>query len=151
MLRLDHQHHVLRSFFTPNWTMLLAIMSTRSGENTPMYCPSSFKGLANGPIMLKIVGTPRFFLTCMTFFIEGWASGAYMKDKPTTFNWFSMFSGVAWIFTPNSCRTSALPHRLEIDRLPCLAMFRPAPAKTKAQVVEILKVSAPSPPVPTIS
>ena len=36
--------------------------------------------------------------------------------------------------------TSALPHRLEMERLPCLATFTPAPATTNAATVEMLKV-----------
>ena len=36
-------------------------------------------------------------------------------------------------------------------RLPCLATLSPAPATTKAVVVDTLKVPAPSPPVPTMS
>lgn len=36
-------------------------------------------------------------------------------------------------------------------RLPCLATLSPAPATTKAVVVDTLKVPAPSPPVPTVS
>ncbi len=52
---------------------------------------------------------------------------------------------------PSASRTSALPHWLEAPLLPCLAIFMPPPAATKAAAVEILKVFSPSPPVPTIS
>ena len=44
-----------------------------------------------------------------------------------------------------------LPARLEAARLPCFATGTPAPATTKAAAVEMLKVSAPSPPVPQVS
>src|SRR5665647_3257547 len=40
----------------------------------------------------------------------------------------------------------ALPHLLVADRLPCLATVTPAPAATRAAAVEMLNVSAPSPP-----
>ena len=47
--------------------------------------------------------------------------------------------------------TSAAPLDEETERPPCLATFAPAAAATNMAVVEILKVFAPSPPVPTIS
>ncbi len=46
---------------------------------------------------------------------------------------------------------AALPERLDTERLPCFATRPPAAATTKALVVEILKVPALSPPVPTMS
>ena len=52
---------------------------------------------------------------------------------------------------PSASSRSALPHWLEIDRLPCLATCTPAPATTNAATVEILNVSLPSPPVPQVS
>ena len=47
--------------------------------------------------------------------------------------------------------TSALPHREDAARFPCLATGHPAPAATSAAAVEMLKVPAPSPPVPHVS
>ena len=44
-----------------------------------------------------------------------------------------------------------MPHLLDTLRLPCLATGTPAADTTKAETVEILKVKASSPPVPTIS
>ena len=55
------------------------------------------------------------------------------------------------MFTPRHSNTSAAPLLLEIALLPCFAIGTPAPAATKADVVEILKVFVPSPPVPTKS
>ena len=66
------------------------------------------------------------------------------NDPPTV-------SGEAVTSTPRVSRTSALPHRLEMERLPCFAVFTPAPAATKAATVEILNVEQPSPPVPQVS
>ena len=56
-----------------------------------------------------------------------------------------------FVRTPRASRTSAEPERLETARLPCLATAAPAPAATKATVVEMLKVPEPSPPVPQVS
>ena len=68
---------------------------------------------------------------------------------------------VTWVasrsrLTPRASTTSAEPHseedvRPDIDRLPCLATRRPAPATTKAVAVEMLKVPEASPPVPQVS
>ena len=44
-----------------------------------------------------------------------------------------------------------MPLREEAARLPCLATLTPPAAATRAAVVEMLKLCAPSPPVPTIS
>ena len=55
------------------------------------------------------------------------------------------------MFTPRASRQSAVPLREEAARLPCLATFTPPAAHTRAAVVEILKLPALSPPVPTIS
>jgi len=46
---------------------------------------------------------------------------------------------------------SALPLRLEIDRLPCLTMGSPQAAANNAAPVERFKLPEPSPPVPTMS
>ena len=55
------------------------------------------------------------------------------------------------MFTPSASRQSAVPHLEEAARLPCLATLTPPAAATSAEVVEMLKLCAPSPPVPTIS
>src|SRR5580693_6449575 len=60
-------------------------------------------------------------------------------------------SGGNEITTPRASSTSALPHRDDAARLPCLATGHPAPAATRAAAVEMLKVPAPSPPVPQVS
>jgi hypothetical protein len=52
---------------------------------------------------------------------------------------------------PQASSRSALPHWLEMERLPCLATCMPAPATTNAPSVEMLNVLAPSPPVPQVS
>ena len=58
----------------------------------------------------------------------------------------------AWlIFTPRASEQSAVLHWEEAARFPCFATFMPPAAATRAEVVEILKLWALSPPVPTIS
>ncbi len=52
---------------------------------------------------------------------------------------------------PIASKTSALPHRLEADRLPCLATGRPQAATTTAAPLDRFKVWEPSPPVPHVS
>ena len=46
--------------------------------------------------------------------------------------------GVRLILTPRASRTSALPERLEMERLPCLATGMPAAAAIRAVAVEML-------------
>src|ERR1035438_5100014 len=60
-------------------------------------------------------------------------------------------AGGTAIAIPNASSRSALPQRLDMERLPCLATRTPAPAATNAAMVEILKVDAQSPPVPQVS
>src|SRR5262245_36329181 len=60
-------------------------------------------------------------------------------------------AGVRSRLTPSASTTSADPQRLETDRLPCFATFRPAPATTNAVAVDTLNVPDASPPVPAVS
>ena len=53
--------------------------------------------------------------------------------------------------TPSSSNTSAAPHLLDADRFPCFATGTPAAEITIEEVVDMLNVFDPSPPVPTIS
>ena len=62
-----------------------------------------------------------------------------------------MRSGAKWMFTPSASITSALPLLLLTLRPPCLLTFAPAAAATNMEHVDMLKVCAPSPPVPTMS
>ena len=55
------------------------------------------------------------------------------------------------MFTPSASRQSAVPHSEDAARFPCLPTFIPPAAATSADVVEMLKLCALSPPVPTIS
>src|SRR5512139_1911294 len=62
-----------------------------------------------------------------------------------------MASGLRLMFTPSDSITSALPLLLLTLRPPCLLTLAPAAAATNMAQVEMLKVWAPSPPVPTMS
>src|SRR5688500_9363159 len=53
--------------------------------------------------------------------------------------------------TPSCSSTSALPHCVVNDRLPCFAMRTPAPAASSAAAVEMLNVGTAPPPVPHVS
>ena len=59
-------------------------------------------------------------------------------------------SGSSSMRAPSASITSADPHWLVAERLPCLATRQPAPAATKAAVVDTLNVGRP-PPVPAVS
>ena len=63
----------------------------------------------------------------------------------------SASAGVSARSRPRASNRSALPDRLETERLPCLATQAPAPAATRAAADEMLKVPVQSPPVPTVS
>ena len=83
--------------------------------------------------------------------MEAWYSWAKKKQMPTSSSSSRQRSGFCRIFTPSASRQSAVPHREEAARLPCLPTFMPPAAATSAAVVEMLKLWALSPPVPTIS
>ncbi len=108
-------------------------------------------GLVSGPRMLKSVRTPSSLRTGATFFMAGWWLGANMKPIPVSAMQRAMASGGRSIWTPSDSITSALPLLLDTPRPPCLAVLAPAAAATNMAQVEMLKVLAPSPPVPTMS
>ncbi len=101
--------------------------------------------------MLNIVRMPSSRLGPMACFMAGWSAGAKRKPMPASSTARAVSSGGRSSLTPRASSTSALPERLDTERFPCLATFTPAPAATKAAVVETLKVEAPSPPVPQVS
>ena len=74
-----------------------------------------------------------------------------MKPNPVSATQRATPWGGKSIATPMASRQSAAPHALVTLRLPCLATRPPAEATTKALMVLMLKVPAPSPPVPTTS
>ena len=60
-------------------------------------------------------------------------------------------AGGAVMLTPSASKRSALPHRLDTERLPCFATLTPQAATTSAATVDTLNVCARSPPVPQVS
>src|SRR5215210_3724740 len=73
-----------------------------------------------------------------------------MKPKPSSRTQAATASGPRSMRTPSASSTSAEPHWLVAERLPCLASFAPAAAAISAAVVDTLKVGEP-PPVPAVS
>ena len=74
-----------------------------------------------------------------------------MKQSPISSKALRADSGDIEMSTPNVVSKSLAPVLLDTLRLPCLAILKPKLAPTIADVVDILIVFAPSPPVPTIS
>ena len=74
-----------------------------------------------------------------------------MKPTPTSSMQRPTCAGVRLMFTPSASITSALPDLDETARLPCFATRAPAAAQTNVAALEMLKVCAASPPVPTTS
>ena len=97
---------------------------------------------------MRVFNSARAGWAC---FMAGCMSGANRNPIPISRIAWATRSGACDTWTPNCSRTSALPHCVENDRLPCLATRTPAPATTNAATVEILKVPPPSPPVPQVS
>src|SRR5690606_20989051 len=126
-------------------------MPTRSGWKTPIRMLGAPAGLVSGPRMLKMVRTPISRRTAATFFIAGWWLGANMKPTPVLRRLSATCSGSSMMLPPSASSTSAAPDFEDTPRLPCLATVAPAAAATKVAAVEMLKVWAPSPPVPTMS
>src|SRR5512136_788228 len=124
---------------------------TSDWEYTPTTWWVAPAGFASGPRALKMVLIPSCRLAGIAFFIDGWYAGAKRKQNPLSrIAWQASF-GPRSIGTPNASRQSALPEDELTERLPCLATLYPAPARTNATAVEMLKVDAPSPPVPQVS
>ena len=100
---------------------------------------------------LNVVAMPSSRRTGATCFMARWWRGANMKPMPQAAMQRLTCSGARSMATPSASSTSALPHLLVAERLPCLATVTPAPAATSAAAVEMLKVPARSPPVPQVS
>ena len=87
----------------------------------------------------------------MAYFIAPCRAGAKRNPIPIFCMHSPTRSGLIPNDTPAASSTSALPQLLDMDLLPCLATGSPAPATTKAVVVDTLNVPDPSPPVPQVS
>ena len=98
-----------------------------------------------------MVRKPRSVRIGATWRMALWWAGAKKNATLASSSARSCCSAVAARLTPSSVSTSAAPEREETARLPCLAIFNPPPAQTKATAVETLSVCRPSPPVPQTS
>mmetsp|Transcript_13536 Transcript_13536/g.32116 ORF Transcript_13536/g.32116 Transcript_13536/m.32116 type:complete len:262 (+) Transcript_13536:378-1163(+) len=128
-----------------------AMRGSSSCPNTPMTALCAPAALVMGPRMLKHVRMPRRFLTGPTKRMAGWLTGANMKAMPHFSTHLVTSAGGRLATTPSASRTSALPHALDTERFPALATVQPQAAASTTLAVEMLMVSAPSPPVPTMS
>ena len=108
-------------------------------------------GLASGPRRLNAVGTPSSRRVGITWRMAGWYRGAKQNPIPTSSIQRATEAGGRAICTPRASSTSAEPVREEAARPPCLQTGTPAPATTRAAIVETLIVPAWSPPVPQVS
>src|SRR5262245_15514844 len=112
--------------------------STQCQENTPTTCRLTLAGLQMGPSRLKIVrmpSSPRIGAQC---FKAGWCCGAHRKPTPASCTQRAVVANGTSILTPSAVSTSEAPASEETERLPCLAIFTPAPAATSAAQVETL-------------
>ena len=134
--------------WTPRAERASAMGRTKGAPKTPTSWCVAPAGFARGPRTLKMVRTPRDRRTPATCLMVPWKCGAKRNAMPEVARLLRTSSGDPGKVTPSSSSTSALPHRLETDRLPCLATGIPAPATTKDAAVEMLNVPDPSPPVP---
>jgi len=125
-------------------TIVWAVLVSKA----PTICRVTPAGLQRGPRMLKKVRTPSALRTGITCRMAGWKKGANRNAMPASWRQCSTPSFSRSICTPRASRTSAEPDWDETERLPCLATVARAPAAMKEAVVEMLKVLAPSPPVP---
>ena len=136
---------------TPKLDKTCANGSTKDRSYTPISSTVAPAGFAKGPKILNTVLTPIAFRTGPAYFIASWYTGANIKQIFASSKTFLFCSPLSSNFTPNASSTSAAPHLLDTLRFPCLAIGIPAAANRIADVVEMLKVLLPSPPVPTIS
>ena len=125
-----------------------AIKGAIEGSYTPTSCLLTLAGLSIGPRMLKNVRMPTSFLGPITFLIDLWNPGANMNPIPVPEIQSSTSVGPRSMGIPSAESTSADPELLEIARLPCLATGTPPAETTNDAAVLMLKVFAPSPPVP---
>ena len=122
-----------------------------SGRGTPTTCATGRAGLVRGPSRLNAVRTPSSRRGPTAWRVEAWKAGAKRKVQPVSSRQRCTAAVGASTFTPSASSTSALPQLPLAERFPCLATFTPQAATTREATVEMLKVPAPSPPVPQVS
>ncbi len=135
----------------PSSSSARASSSVSSDRGTPTICRRAPAGLVSGPSRLNAVRMPSSRRVCAACFIDGWNVGAKKNAMFASCSVRSTTAGGAVTLTPSCSNTSALPQRLDTDRLPCLATFTPQAATTSAAADEMLNVPDRSPPVPQVS
>ena len=125
------------------------------GLSASSYTPTSWcvarAGFASGPSALKIVRTPSSRRATAACRSAGWCAGAKRNAIRASRKIPAWSGGGISTGIPSASVTSALPHRLEIDRFPCFATATPHAATTIAAAVDRFSVCPPSPPVPHVS
>ena len=128
-----------------------ASSSVSSGRGTPTICRVAPAGFVSGPSRLNAVRIPisrrvgRRVLHRRMERRREEERDVRVVQRPLHDR------GGAATFTPSCSNTSALPQRLDTDRLPCFATFTPHAATTIAAADEMLNVPDRSPPVPHVS
>ena len=135
----------------PSRARASAIGSSRSGRATPSTWASGRSGFTSGPSRLNTVRTPRLRRRGARPTRAGCQPGANRNVTPALERAATTCSWGACSCRPSPSSTSAEPTRPLALRLPCLATWAPQAAARKATAVEMLKLSAPSPPVPQVS
>mmetsp|Transcript_78743 Transcript_78743/g.218823 ORF Transcript_78743/g.218823 Transcript_78743/m.218823 type:complete len:240 (+) Transcript_78743:254-973(+) len=137
--------------FMPSILKTCTKSGPKLGEKTPQSMQSGRPGFVSGPKMLKTVLMPISWRTGPTWRIAGWYARAKRNEKLLAVSTPGTSSGSKSKRAPKASRKSAAPLFDVAARFPCFTTFAPAPAATRAAAVEMLKVSCPSPPVPTMS
>ena len=128
-----------------------ASFGAAAGSPTPTSWRRAPAGFVTGPSRLNAVRTPISRRVGPAWRIAGWKAGANRNAKPRLRSAVAAESASWSIRMPSASSTSADPERDVIARLPCFATGTPAAATMNAEVVEMLNVPEPSPPVPTMS
>ena len=98
--------------------------------------------------MVRMPSSPRIGAQC---FMRGMVLRRPQEADAGLVDAARVISNGTSSLTPSAVSTSEAPASDDTERLPCLAIFTPAPAAISAAQVETLKVPVPSPPVPTMS
>ena len=139
------------ALITPLAAMTESIFSAMAGSLTPTTCRVGRAGLVRGRRKLNTVGMPSSRLVGTAWRKAEWKRGARQNPMPASATQRATPSGPRSTTTPKASSTSADPPESEAPRLPCLQTLAPAPATTKAAMVDTLMVWLPSPPVPHVS
>ena len=128
-----------------------ASSSVSSGRGTPTSCRVAPRRVRQRPEQVEGGPQPEFAARRPRVPHRRMERRREENAIPASARQRSATAGGAAMFTPSASSTSALPHWLDTERLPCFATGTPHAAITTAAAVEILKVPERSPPVPHVS